>query len=393
MNAGGTTPSARRRWCLGWTPLRGVSLRPSGRTPPGSRKACQTSSDHLLSLVHHRITDRDDSAAGWVAAAWEATPRRGRAGSCFSVLEGVRLIVLRLALALVAGRRVAVRRLSRICELADGNRRCRGPRDRRLGTLIHSDNPGLVSRDRGWLEAFDQEIDAKGQLPKELRGCRDALHRRASPDDVHHDRDSRKADQRASEEPRHGQASRNESGLVHQVAQDQPVSNADNEAWPEYECPITDRDERLAGRDERAGIRARRWLPSKPAKPKEQLCTGTADMTTTAPHPTRACVPPTRTERRPPGGCAYQAKTVGELQQLVSDLPRDLQAGRVRGRRLGFLWMSPWIPLLSVIIGISALAGHHHAAPWVLIPLFLLARFLFRGHRPWHTRRYQSPYV
>src|SRR5947199_5353637 len=31
-----------RRRCLGGTPLSGVSLRPSGRTPPGSRKNCQT---------------------------------------------------------------------------------------------------------------------------------------------------------------------------------------------------------------------------------------------------------------------------------------------------------------------------------------------------------------
>src|ERR1700759_3321931 len=41
----------------GWTPLSGVSLRPSGRTPPGSRKNCQTSSDHLLSLVLRRLAN------------------------------------------------------------------------------------------------------------------------------------------------------------------------------------------------------------------------------------------------------------------------------------------------------------------------------------------------
>src|SRR6202042_22973 len=42
----------------GWTPLSGVSLRPSGRTPPGSRINCQTSSDHLLSLVIQRLPNR-----------------------------------------------------------------------------------------------------------------------------------------------------------------------------------------------------------------------------------------------------------------------------------------------------------------------------------------------
>src|ERR1700749_4508439 len=41
----------------GWPPLSGVSLRPSGRTPPGSRKNCQTSSDHLLSLVLRRLSN------------------------------------------------------------------------------------------------------------------------------------------------------------------------------------------------------------------------------------------------------------------------------------------------------------------------------------------------
>jgi hypothetical protein len=68
---------------------------------------------------------------------------------------------------------------------------------------------------------------------------------------------------RASDEPQHGHASRNAAGLVHQVAQDQPVSDADNEAWPEYERPITDGDERLGGRDERAGIRARSRVPQR----------------------------------------------------------------------------------------------------------------------------------
>ena len=36
--------------------------------------------------------------------------------------------------------------------------------------------------------------------------------------------------------------------------------------------------------------------------------------------------------------------------------------------------------------------GHHHAGLWVLIPIFFLARILFWGRRPWHTR-YQSPHA
>jgi hypothetical protein len=91
----------------------------------------------------------------------------------------------------------------------------------------------------------------------------------------------------------------------------------------------------------------------------------------------------------------YQAKTVGELRQLLSDLPREPQRGPLgRGPRLRPRWMVPWIPVVFLIIAVSALAGHHrHAGLWVVIPLLFLARFLFWGYRPWHTRRYQSPDV
>jgi hypothetical protein len=90
----------------------------------------------------------------------------------------------------------------------------------------------------------------------------------------------------------------------------------------------------------------------------------------------------------------YEAKTVGELRQLVNDLPHDQEPGPFgRGPRLRPVWMAPWIPVLFLIIAISALAGHHHAGLWVLIPLFLLARLLFWGHRPWSRGRYRSPHA
>jgi hypothetical protein len=47
---------------------------------------------------------------------------------------------------------------------------------------------------------------------------------------------------------------------VHQVAQQQPVPDADDEAGSEQERPIMERDQRRADRDERAGIRARSSL-------------------------------------------------------------------------------------------------------------------------------------
>src|SRR5918997_184136 len=55
-------------------------------------------------------------------------------------------------------------------------------------------------------------------------------------------------------------ATRRMAGPVHQVAQQQPVPDADYEAGTEQERSIMERDERLADRDERAGIRARGGL-------------------------------------------------------------------------------------------------------------------------------------
>jgi hypothetical protein len=88
---------------------------------------------------------------------------------------------------------------------------------------------------------------------------------------------------------------------------------------------------------------------------------------------------------------AYHAKTIGELHQLLSDLPRDRQPEPLGlGPHPRSLRMLPWVGLLFLIIAISALAGdhHHHAGLWVLIPLFLVARLLFWGHRPWRRGRY-----
>jgi hypothetical protein len=50
---------------------------------------------------------------------------------------------------------------------------------------------------------------------------------------------------------------------THQVAQQQPVPDADDEAGSEQERPIMERDQRLADRGERAGIRARSLLPQR----------------------------------------------------------------------------------------------------------------------------------
>jgi hypothetical protein len=85
----------------------------------------------------------------------------------------------------------------------------------------------------------------------------------------------------------------------------------------------------------------------------------------------------------------YQAKTVGELQKLVADLPRE------RERRTG---RAPWprrfwpIPLISILLGIWAISlasGHNgHFGFLFLIPLFFLIRFLIWPYGRWGMRRH-----
>jgi hypothetical protein len=88
----------------------------------------------------------------------------------------------------------------------------------------------------------------------------------------------------------------------------------------------------------------------------------------------------------------YQAKTVGELEQLVSDLPPEqISQGRLDLRRLR---MIPLVPIVIAIVVISAVTGGHHGdfGFWLLIPLFFLFRFWLWGHGPWGmTRRGDAP--
>jgi hypothetical protein len=80
----------------------------------------------------------------------------------------------------------------------------------------------------------------------------------------------------------------------------------------------------------------------------------------------------------------YQAKTVAELEQLVTDLPAPVTPSprRVRVRRL---WPIPLVPILIAVLAISATSGHHgRFSFWVLIPMLFLFRFLAWGrYRRW----------
>jgi Domain of unknown function (DUF1707) len=90
----------------------------------------------------------------------------------------------------------------------------------------------------------------------------------------------------------------------------------------------------------------------------------------------------------------YKAKTLGELDELVRDLPRQDE----QEERLSIGWFRPlrWhvpqlarlAPLLIVLVVVSAAAGHH--VFWLWVPLvFLLWRMSWsRRRRSWAgTRR------
>jgi Domain of unknown function (DUF1707) len=83
----------------------------------------------------------------------------------------------------------------------------------------------------------------------------------------------------------------------------------------------------------------------------------------------------------------YQAKTVGELEQLVTDLPPEpTSEGRFHLHRLR---MVPLLPIVIAILAISAVTGHDqgHFGFWLLIPLVFLFRFWLWRHGPWSMRR------
>jgi hypothetical protein len=87
----------------------------------------------------------------------------------------------------------------------------------------------------------------------------------------------------------------------------------------------------------------------------------------------------------------YEAKTLGELGQLVTDLPREA-AGNERSRRLKpWRWrLAPFAPLLVALIVVSAVTGHHLF--WLFIPLaFFFWRMCWWRWRPWRTAGRMGP--
>jgi hypothetical protein len=88
----------------------------------------------------------------------------------------------------------------------------------------------------------------------------------------------------------------------------------------------------------------------------------------------------------------YAAKTVGELAELMRDLPGEAarrgSGGRTSFGLLGGLRMIPIVPIILAIVAIHLIVGVLSGL-WILIPLFFLARCtIFRpGRRGWTGRR------
>jgi hypothetical protein len=82
----------------------------------------------------------------------------------------------------------------------------------------------------------------------------------------------------------------------------------------------------------------------------------------------------------------YGAKTVGELHELVTDLPREAEIQprlTATGGTHAWRWrLVPFMPLLVALVALTVITGGH--AGWLFIPLLFLWRACCWGWRPWH---------
>jgi DUF1707 SHOCT-like domain len=85
----------------------------------------------------------------------------------------------------------------------------------------------------------------------------------------------------------------------------------------------------------------------------------------------------------------YQAKTIGELDQLLSDLPRE--PVKRTGRR--FYWRMLPIPLVPIVLAVIAICvgtGWHHRGfglLWLIPAFFLIRMCVCRRYRHWESWR------
>jgi Domain of unknown function (DUF1707) len=85
----------------------------------------------------------------------------------------------------------------------------------------------------------------------------------------------------------------------------------------------------------------------------------------------------------------YTAKTFGELGALVRDLPREGELEERRPSRWPSpLRLVPLVPILFVLIAVSATTGHEHHFAWLWIPVvFIVWRMFFWRRRAWAGSR------
>ena len=83
-------------------------------------------------------------------------------------------------------------------------------------------------------------------------------------------------------------------------------------------------------------------------------------------------------------GRCYEAKTLGQLDELVSDLPRR-EERRSSGRRPSRWLVARVLPIVVVLLVVSAVTEHHgHHAFWLWIPLlFVIWRLSAWRRRSW----------
>jgi hypothetical protein len=89
----------------------------------------------------------------------------------------------------------------------------------------------------------------------------------------------------------------------------------------------------------------------------------------------------------------YEAKTLGELSELVRDLPRQAEPAE---RPTGWLphlrlRLVPLVPVLIVLVLISALSGHEHDVFWLWVAFLFVFWRLFRHRRRWWTPPRRQP--
>jgi hypothetical protein len=90
----------------------------------------------------------------------------------------------------------------------------------------------------------------------------------------------------------------------------------------------------------------------------------------------------------------YDAKTMGELSELVRDLPHpdDVERRPLAWAAARRMRLAPLAALLLALILVSSLAGHHHGGSWLWVPVvFLVWRMSWWRRRRWYAGARRAP--